>query len=310
MKPLLRGRFAPSPSGYMHLGNAWAALLAWLGARSENGTMILRLEDLDEKRCRAELAEQLRQDLLWLGLTWDEESPPQSERGRAYAEAMEILRERGLVYPCWCSRADLHAAAAPQGEDGHSIYPGTCRSLSPKEASRRHTAPAWRLITPEREYAVEDHLQGRYGEILSQDCGDFVLQRRDGGWTYQLAVVVDDMASGVNQVARGRDLLSSTPRQLYLYELLGAEPPGYWHIPLILAPDGRRLSKREADMSIYSLSQRTTAPTVVGYLAHLAGFTDKPEPLTPQELLPLFSWERLVKEDVIAEGNSPLNTVP
>ncbi len=207
------GRFAPSPSGRMHLGNVFSALMAWLSVRSAGGTMVLRIEDLDPDRCRPEYAEQLKDDLRWLRLDWDTEQTPQSRRTEAYRERFERLREMGLVYPCYCSRGELHAASAPHASDGNVIYAGTCRDLTEEERAGKTRRPAWRLIVPDEEFTFHDGLQGEYRENLARECGDFIIRRSDGVYAYQLAVVTDDAESGVTQIVRGRDLLSSTPRQ-------------------------------------------------------------------------------------------------
>ena len=293
------GRFAPSPSGRMHLGNVWSALLAWLSVRAAGGELLLRLEDLDPARCRPEYSEQLRRDLRWLRLDWDREQPPQSTRTDAYAAAFARLEAQGLVYPCYCSRADLHAASAPHAADGRWIYPGTCRDL-PEDVRRRQTkAPAWRLRTPDRVVRFHDGLQGEVAENLARDCGDFIVRRADGVYAYQLAVVVDDAAGGVTEVVRGRDLLSSTARQQYLYELLGARPPAYCHVPLLLAPDGRRLSKRERDLDLGALSARWSPEELLGRLAALAGLIPPGETASARELIPAFSWSRIPKDNLI-----------
>ena len=291
------GRFAPSPSGRMHLGNAFAALLAWLSVRAQGGTMVLRIEDLDPARCRPEYAAQLRADLRWLGLDWDSEAPQQSQRTAAYAAAFDRLS--GQVYPCYCSRGELLAASAPHLADGRSVYPGTCRSLTPAQRAEKTKAPSWRLIVPDREIAVEDRLQGRYAENLARETGDFILRRADGVYAYQLAVVVDDAAAGVTEVVRGRDLLSSTPRQMYLYELLGAPAPAYAHVPLLLAEDGRRLSKRERDLDLGALSRRTTPERLLGQLACWAGLRGTPEAATARELAAEFDWVRVRRADIL-----------
>ena len=249
------GRFAPSPSGRMHLGNAFSALLAWLSVRSANGKMVLRIEDLDPDRCRPEYAAQLREDLLWLGLDWDEEQTPQSRQSAAYAAAFEHLRSQGLVYPCYCSRAQLHAASAPHASDGQAVYAGTCRQLTGAQRAQQTKPPAWRLIVPDEDISFTDGVQGVYSENLARDCGDFILRRADGVYAYQLAVVHDDAEAGVTQVVRGRDLLGSVPRQMSLQRLLGYPTPEYYHVPLLTAPDGRRLSKRERDLDLGALRE-------------------------------------------------------
>lgn len=296
----VRGRFAPSPSGRMHLGNLWSCLLAWLSARSAGGGMVLRLEDLDPDRCRMEYCDQVMRDLEWLGLDWDGQPVYQSQRTEAYAQAFRTLEERGLIYPCYCTRAERLAASAPHRSDGIVLYDGRCRRLSPGErevlaATRR---PAWRVQVPEKTITFCDFCQGEYKEELKTDCGDFILRRSDGVYAYQLAVVVDDGAMGVTQVVRGRDLLDSTPRQLWLQEALGLPHPAYGHVPLLLAPDGRRLAKRDRDLELSQLQERYTAPELVGKLAHWAGLLPEEMPITPRELLPLFAWERVPREDL------------
>ena len=295
------GRFAPTPSGRMHLGNVLSGLLAWLSARSRGGEMLLRIEDLDTLRCSAENAALVREDLRWLGLDWDYEQPPQSTRSDYYEEILARLAEAGEVYPCWCTRGDLkNAPNAPHASDGHPIYPGTCRALSAAEraAKMAKKAPLWRLRVPEESLSFVDGHYGRYEEDLERECGDFILRRADGVFAYQLAVTADDIAAGVTQVVRGRDLLSSTPRQLYIYHLLGAAPPRYWHAPLLTAPDGRRLSKRDKDLDLGLLRERFTASELIGRLGHAAGLLDRPEPCTPKDLIPLFDWKKIPKDDI------------
>jgi len=296
------GRFAPSPSGRMHLGNLWSGLLAWLSARNAGGRMVLRLEDLDTDRCRPEYCDQVMRDLEWLGLDWDNEPVYQSQRTEIYAEHFRRLEELGLIYPCYCTRAERLAASAPHRSDGVTLYDGRCRHLTAQEQqslanSRR---PAWRVAVPAEEYSFDDLCQGRYSEQLDRDCGDFILRRSDGVYAYQLAVVVDDALMGVNQVVRGRDLLDSTPRQLWLGKTLGFTAPEHAHVPLLLAPDGRRLAKRDRDQELGQLQQLYTAPELVGRLAHLAGLIPEYEPMTPTQLMPLFDWSRMPKEDLTA----------
>ena len=294
------GRFAPSPSGRMHLGNLWSCLIAWLSARSEGGSMVLRLEDLDPDRCKQEYCDQVMRDLEWLGLDWDNQPVYQSRRTEIYAREFARLEERGLIYPCYCNRAERLAASAPHRSDGVVIYGGRCRTLSgeEREALAQTRRPAWRLQVPDEEYAFTDLLQGEYRENLEQACGDFILRRSDGVYAYQLAVVVDDALMGVNQVVRGQDLLDSTPRQNYIQDLLGYERPRYGHVPLLLAADGRRLAKRDRDQELGQLQQKYTAPELVGRLAHMAGLLDGPQAITPRELVPLFSWDKMPKEDI------------
>ena len=295
----ITGRFAPSPSGRMHLGNLWSALLAWLAARSRGGGMVLRLEDLDPDRCKREYCDQVMRDLEWLGLDWDGPPVYQSQRTDAYAAAFHALEEQGLLYPCFCTRAQRLAAGAPHRSDALGVYDGRCRLLSGTEraALAKTRAPAWRLRVPEKEVGFRDLLQGEYRERLDRDCGDFILRRSDGVYAYQLAVVVDDAAMGVTQVVRGSDLLSSTPRQLWLQARLGLPHPEYGHVPLLLSPQGRRLAKRDRAEELGALQSRHTAPELVGILAHAAGLIPEPAPTAPTQLLPLFSWEKLPLRD-------------
>ena len=289
----MTGRFAPSPSGRMHLGNVFSALLAWLSVRSQGGEMVLRIEDLDPDRCRPAYVETLMDDLRWLGLDWDREQTPQSRRTAAYAEAFDRLAARGLVYPCYCTRDQLHAASAPHAADGRVLYSGACRNLTDAQRAAKTKTPAWRLLVPDREYGFCDGLQGPVSQNLARDCGDFIIRRADGVYAYQLAVVVDDAAGGITQVVRGVDLLDSTPRQLYLYELLGLNPPEFCHVPLLTAPDGRRLSKRDRDLDLGVLRQTHTPQQILGRLAWLAGLLDRPEPASAAELAAVFDWNRI-----------------
>ena len=295
----MTGRFAPSPSGRMHLGNVFSALLAWLSVQSQGGEMVLRIEDLDPDRCRPEYAEILKEDLRWLGLDWDREQTPQSLRTEAYAEAFRQLERQGLVYPCYCTRGELHAASAPHASDGRVLYAGTCRNLTPAQRAEKTKAPAWRLAVPDRDYGVTDGLQGPFSENLAADCGDFIIRRADGVYAYQLAVVVDDAAGGVTQVVRGMDLLDSTPRQLYLYERLGLTPPEFYHVPLLLSADGRRLSKRDRDLDLGCLRQSHTPEQILGRLAFLAGLLDREERVSARELASGFRWEKVARSSVI-----------
>lgn len=291
---MIVGRFAPSPSGRMHLGNVFTALLAWLSVRSRKGKMLLRIEDLDPDRSKPEYIRALREDLLWLGLDWDEEMPLQSTRTVFYEEQFSRLP----VYPCYCTRNELHAASAPHASDGTPIYAGTCRNLSQEERSAKIKVPAWRVKAPDLEIEFQDGLQGSVRENLLRECGDFILRRSDGVYAYQLAVVCDDGDGGVTEVVRGRDLLGSTARQLWLYDSLGFERPRFYHVPLLVAPDGRRLSKRERDLDMEHLRKQWKPETLIGYLAYLAGQTDQPESITPTELKNCFCWERVPRSNI------------
>ena len=297
------GRFAPSPSGRMHLGNLWSCLLAWLSARSAGGRMVLRLEDLDPDRCRREYCDQVMRDLEWLGLDWDNEPVYQSQRSDLYRTAFQRLAESELVYPCYCTRAERLAASAPHRSDGLSVYNGRCRALTQAQRDElsRTRRPAWRAMVPDLDVSFSDLCQGPYTEDLARDCGDFILRRSDGVYAYQLAVVVDDGDMGVTQVVRGSDLLSSTPRQIWLQRQLDLPQPEYGHVPLLLAPDGRRLAKRDRDKELGQLRRQYTARELVGLLAHAAGLIPEPAPTSPRDLLPLFAWEKVPKEDMILQ---------
>ena len=301
-KPVV-GRFAPTPSGRMHLGNVFAAMAAWLSARSQGGKMVLRMEDLDTQRTSREYAAQLREDLLWLGLDWDEETPPQSTRGEVYDTYFTHLREMELLYPCYCSRSQLHSVNAPHLSDGTYVYPGTCRDLSEAQRAAFSRAPAWRVKVPDREYRFRDRLFGDYALNLADACGDMVVRRADGVYVYQLAVTVDDGETGVTEVVRGADLLSSAPRQMYLQELFGFPHPEYAHVPLLLAPDGRRLSKRDQDLDLSALRQRLSPEALLGILAYSAGILERPEPVSARELTGEFSWNKMKTEDIYLDSS-------
>ena len=301
------GRYAPSPSGRMHLGNLMCCLLAWLSAKSKGGQVLLRIEDLDTQRCPRSYADAIVDDLAWLGLAADGPTPPvyQSDRSEIYQRYFDELSRRGLVYPCFCSRSQLHAASAPHTSDGNVVYPGTCRGLTAAEIEekRKKKAPAYRLMVPDEDITFVDGCMGPHTENLLHDCGDFYLRRADGVFAYQLAVVVDDARMGVTEVVRGSDLLSSTARQLYLYRLLGLQAPGFAHCPLLLAPDGRRLSKRDGDQSLENLRAKYTAQEIVGKLAYAYGLQPEPAPRTPESLVPDFAWTKVPKQDIcLPEG--------
>ena len=289
------GRFAPTPSGRMHLGNVFAALIAWLSVRSRDGALVLRMEDLDTQRTSADFADILRDDLRWLGLNWDWETAPQSQRSEVYDRYFEKMMDEGLLYPCYCTRSQLHSVNAPHLSDGTYVYPGTCRTLTEPPAGRK---PAWRVMVPDRDWSFRDRVQGDYSLNLATGCGDMVVRRADGVYVYQLAVTVDDGESGVTEVVRGMDLLSSAPRQMYLQELLGFAHPEYGHVPMLLAPDGRRLSKRDRDLDLGELRKRMTAEELIGHLAFAAGLIDRTVPISARELAAEFSWDKLRGEAI------------
>lgn len=367
---MTRGRFAPSPTGRMHLGNVFCALLSWLSAKSNGGEWVLRIEDLDPQRSRREYALQLMDDLQWLGLPWDGEPVWQSQRGHIYEEYLRLLTEMGLTYPCYCTRADIMATQAPHETDGRVVYKGTCRpkttdstedysfyrlsgssslsslsrisslsstsSISSISSTSRDagSVPATthpplaappattRLIVPDCTIPFTDGHYGPHPLNLAEHCGDYIVRRKDGAWAYQLAVVVDDALMGVTEIVRGRDLLLSSPQQIHLRELLFFERKtdsftahhsaltahhspltvNFFHHPLLCNAEGQRLCKRDKSMDLgYLRNKGTTSQEIIGLLAHLAGLTDTPVPITPAELLPLFSWDKVPTEDIILD---------
>ena len=296
------GRFAPTPSGRMHLGNVFAALLAWLSVRSKGGVFLLRMEDLDTQRTTGEYARQIREDLQWLGLSWDLETPAQSLRSPVYDRYFALLQEKGLLYPCYCTRSQLHSVNAPHLSDGTYVYPGTCRDLTEQQRRAFSRDPAWRVRVPEGSWCFTDRVQGEYCLDLSRECGDMVVRRADGVYVYQLAVTVDDGESGVTEVVRGMDLLSSAPRQMYLQELFGFPHPEYAHVPMLLSADGRRLSKRDRDMDLGYLRTRMTAEELIGVLAAAAGLMETPQRISAGELASRFSWEMVRGTGIYLKG--------
>ena len=294
----MKGRFAPSPTGIMHLGNVMCALLSWLSAKSKDGTWVLRIEDLDPDRSRRQFADRLMRDLEWLGLTWDEGPYFQSERHERYAAALERLCAMDLVYPCFCTRADIMATQAPHESDGRIVYAGTCRARTYNKEDMERAA--LRLKVPDREIAFTDGHYGPQRVNLSRHCGDFVIRRKDGAWAYQLAVVVDDAEMGITEVVRGSDLLLSSPQQIYLAELLGYPLPSFIHLPLLCNAQGQRLSKRDKSLDMEALRANFTAEEIIGRLAFLTGLKPDDAPCRPEELLKTFSWDKLSPERQIS----------
>lgn len=309
---MIRGRFAPTPSGLMHIGNARTALLAWLQVRRAGGEFVLRMEDIDKPRSRPELARQILTDLRWLGLDW-EEGPDvggphapydQSAREELYLDALRRLERDGWLYPCYCSRAEIMAiASAPHGltEEGPA-YPGTCRCLTPEQAAERAgrgKPPSLRFALPDEPVRFADELAGPQ-EFATGHGGDFVVRRADGIIGYQLAVVVDDAAMQITDVLRGWDLLDSTPRQILLYRALGLPVPRFAHVPLLFGPDGQRLSKRHGSVTVSAMREAGSRPeAIVGWLAFLSGLLERPEPVKATELVPGFDLGRVPREPVI-----------
>ncbi|CAI6085056.1 tRNA glutamyl-Q(34) synthetase GluQRS [Cohnella sp. JJ-181] len=310
-KPL-RGRFAPTPSGKLHLGNAMTALLAWLQMRAAGGEIVLRMEDLDRQRCKPELAALLLTELKWLGLDWDEgpdiggpHAPyEQSRRTGRYALALAELACQGRIYPCYCSRADLQGAVhAPHGLASEGpAYPGTCRALTADEREERARRKTPSLRFAMSETAIYRFRDGIAGELTYSGGagGDFVVKRADGIVAYQLAVVTDDIEMGISDVLRGWDLLDSTPRQLALYEAMGSPPPRFAHSPLLLGEDGSRLSKRHGSVSLSDIRESlgVRPQRLVGFMAWLAGLRDRIEETTPGELVSTFDLSSVRRQAV------------
>ena len=382
---MTRGRFAPSPTGRMHLGNVFCALLSWLSAKSKGGEWVLRIEDLDPQRSKKDYALQLMDDLQWLDLPWDGEPVWQSQRGEIYEEYLQRLTDMGLTYPCYCTRADIMATQAPHETDGRVVYKGTCRPNTPSPSTAQtvplrqgdersgggglqpvHSSPltvncspltaTTRLIVPDCTIPFTDGHYGKHDINLAEHCGDYIIRRKDGAWAYQLAVVVDDALMGVTEIVRGRDLLLSSPQQIHLRNLLfqstddrvqmtdgllkrktitdaarsvptatsftpqtvplrqGDERSGgggltahrspltvdFFHHPLLCNAEGQRLCKRDKSMDLgYLRGTGITPQEIIGKLAYLAGLTDTTTPITPSELLPLFSWKKVPTEDII-----------
>lgn len=310
----LRSRFAPSPTGELHLGNARTALLAWLHARRAGGRLVMRVEDLDEGRVRQRHLTGQLEDLRWLGLDWDEGPDVgggrgpylQSQRKHLYDAALRRLMERGMVYECFCSRREVaEAASAPHGAaDEGPLYAGTCRDMSAAEADRRRRQrePALRFRVPDRSVSFVDAIHGEQRLRAREQLGDFVVRRSDGIAAYQLAVVVDDIAMEISHVLRGADLLTSAARQILLYEALGAQPPVWIHVPLLLGPDGERLSKRHGSTSLAEIrGAGVDAAEVVGWLASTCGLAEAGESVGAADLVERFSLVAIPRQDTRLE---------
>lgn len=309
MNDNITGRFAPTPSGEMHIGNIYCALIAWLSAKSRGGRVLLRIEDLDTARCAGpDAAKRLIDDLDFLGLGFDggyDESSYQSHRSDIYKAVLEKISEKATVYPCYCSRAELHAASAPHSSDGRTVYDGRCfRLFLSGEKINGKKAPSLRLHMPDTDITFCDGLMGAYSDNLAHGCGDIILRRSDGVFAYNLAVVADDALSGVTEVVRGRDLVGVTPAQIYIYRLLGYDVPRYCHIPLMLDENGRRLSKRDGDLCLSEYRRSHASPdALIGYIAWLAGLIPEPSPMSARSLIPYFSFDRLPRGDILFNFN-------
>ncbi len=294
------GRFAPTPSGRLHLGNLLCALLSYLSVRSAGGKFLLRIEDVDVPRCPKRLADQCIKDLEYLGFTWDEPPLYQSERTEIYQRYFDRLNQLHLIYPCFCTRAQLHAAQAPNLGDREPVYAGTCSALTREEIAEREKTrrPAMRMRVPDETVAFIDRHYGPCSENLAKETGDYILRRSDGLFGYQLAAVVDDALSGVTEVVRGRDILASTPRQIHLLKTLDFPVPQYAHIPLLMDSEGRRLAKRDKDLSLDELSKRYTPHQLLGMLAYTCGVLPEWRSVSLEELTRVFDWKNVKTQDM------------
>jgi glutamyl-tRNA synthetase len=302
-----RGRFAPSPTGDLHLGGARTALVAWLAARAAGGALVLRVEDLDRARAVPGATERILEDLRWLGLVWDEGPFVQSERTSLYAEAVARLMRAGRAFECFCSRAEVaRAATAPHGpSDDGPRYPGTCRGLTAEERVARRAAgrrPSVRFLVNQDTVTWVDRVYGEARDRVDEQVGDFVIVRADGVFAYQLAVVVDDIAMGITEVVRGDDLRGSTARQILVYRALGATPPGWLHVPLVLGPDGARLSKRHGAIGVRALREAGASPErVIGRLAETLGLAAPGEAIDAASLVARFDPARLPRTPTVLD---------
>lgn len=294
------GRFAPTPSGFLHAGNILCAIIAYLSAKSKGGKFIIRIEDLDAMRCPSSAAKDIIDTLSVFGITSDEPIIYQSERTAAYNSATEKLSRAAHIYPCFCSRAELHGDNVPRLPDGGILYSGACKALTKAQAEQKRlsVAPSLRIEVPDETVRFTDGIFGAQQQNLAEECGDFIIKRRDGVFAYQLAVVTDDGYSGVTEVVRGADLLYDTPRQIYLQRLLGLPTPEYYHIPLVRDPHGRKLSKSEGD-SAARLLKRLPVANIIGALANSANIIEENRPITLRELVPLFSADKLPRTDIM-----------
>lgn len=301
-------RLAPSPTGALHLGNARTFLVNFLLARTRGWRIVLRMEDIDSPRVKPEAAGEALTDLEWLGLGWDQRAPDQSQRSAAYKAALDQLVQMGRAYPCTCTRRDVErAASAPHEEDGQLVYPGLCRGRyddANEAAVAAGREPSHRLAVNQDVVEFEDMMAGPQRFDLAAECGDFVILKSDGMAAYQLAVVLDDAATGVTDVVRGHDLLDSTPRQLLIIRLLGLSPePRYWHLPLVVGPDGRRLAKRHGDTRLSQYRHHgVSVHRILGLLGYWTGLLEKRRPTDMAELLERFDIDLLPANNVVFAG--------
>lgn len=319
---MIIGRFAPSPSGRLHIGNIFCAMIGYLSSKSKGGKYIIRMEDLDIARCSKIKAQQMLNDLDWLGIEFDEFniSMPkndkiksellkvdkkilnclyQSERTSIYKCFERYLSDEKMIYPCFCSRAELNAVSAPHKSDKPQVYNGTCKGLTNDMIKKKTRLPSMRVIVPDENISFVDGCLGKYKENLKGECGDFIIKRSDGIYSYQLAVVVDDGLMGVNEVVRGNDLISSTARQIWFYKEFGFDVPNFYHIPLILDKNGKRLSKRDLDLDIGNLKNNMCSQKLVGILAFCAGIIKKPYNVSLKSLISEFCFEDIPKTNLL-----------
>ncbi len=307
-------RLAPSPTGFLHLGNAWSFLWSWLWAKSQGGSVVLRMEDIDPDRSRPEYAKAIENDLHWLGLSWDGPTLMQSSRHSNHLDVIATLDKGGHIYPCYCTRKELRSlAAAPHVDDMGAPYLGTCSNLSMAEREQKERKEGRRAALRVRCEHVKniefvDEICGLQKFDLQQCGGDFALRRSDGVIAYQLAVVVDDAKQGVTHILRGVDILSSTPRQIFLCNLLGFDVPHYAHVPLLLDEQGERLAKRHKSMTLGSLRENgVQAEQILGLLAYLAGLRDAISPVHLEQLMIDFSLDKCkamqMQQDIVVDRN-------
>ncbi|MGN0955143.1 tRNA glutamyl-Q(34) synthetase GluQRS [Dialister sp.] len=299
----VRTRFAPSPTGHMHLGNLWIAFLNWLWTRQQGGTVILRIEDIDRDRCREEYVRGIENDLAWMGLDYDEGpgktgpygSAVQSERYDIYRQILSRMEKEGAIYPCYCSRSRIHQVlSAPHEGEERPVYDGHCRNLTAEERARMTKQPCWRLRMEDGSVSFRDLFLGTVTRHLKAGADDFVVRRADGLVAYQLAVSIDDGQMGVTHVFRGNDLLDSTPYQAFLIRKLGYPVPVYGHLPLLVDTRGIRLSKRQQGITIEELRNRGSRPEdLIGLLLYLAGGLSEPRSVSLKEALEHFPFEKL-----------------
>lgn len=335
MNPMVVGRLAPSPTGAQHLGNARTYLIAWLAARASGGKVLMRIEDIDSPRIKPWAIQQAMDDLAWLGLDWDagpdhsilakdsshdettessanSMSYIQTERIDRYREGLKLLQQQERIYPCTCSRTDIEqAASAPHRVEGAApwidgpVYPGQCSSRSSLhfEIPDTHTY-AWRFRCDQGLMEWRDGFCGPQSLNAAQQLGDFVVGKKDGWPAYQLAVVMDDHDMQVTQVVRGNDLIPSTYRQIMLYHFFGWQPPQFFHVPLVVGADGKRLAKRHGDTRLSTYRERGIDPrSIIGWLAWGCGWIPEFRPLTPSELIQRFRWECIPKQNLICRSD-------